>query len=30
MRWDAKHDRDAFKEIWLVFENTQGRFPLYL
>lgn len=29
MRWDAKHDRDAFKEIWLVFENTQGRFPLY-
>ncbi|MCY0932336.1 hypothetical protein OTB20_40550 [Streptomyces sp. H27-H1] len=29
MRWEAKHDRDAFKEIWLVFENAQGRFPLY-
>ncbi|WP_434593647.1 helix-turn-helix domain-containing protein [Streptomyces sp. A5-4] len=29
MRWEAKHDRDAFKEIWLLFENGQGRFPLY-
>lgn len=29
MRWEAKHDRDAFKEVWLVFENSQGRFPLY-
>ncbi|MFB7745636.1 helix-turn-helix domain-containing protein [Streptomyces sp. NPDC056132] len=29
MRWEAKHDRDAFKEIWLVFDNRRGRFPLY-
>ncbi|WP_239081304.1 peptide deformylase [Streptomyces coelicoflavus] len=29
MRWQAKHDRDAFKEVWLLFENDQGRFPLY-
>ncbi|WP_053644112.1 helix-turn-helix transcriptional regulator [Streptomyces sp. XY431] len=29
MRWQAKHDRDAFKEIWLLFDNEQGRFPLY-
>jgi hypothetical protein len=29
MRWQAKVDRDAFKEIWLLFENDQGRFPLY-
>ncbi|MES9505525.1 helix-turn-helix transcriptional regulator [Streptomyces sp. NPDC000609] len=29
MRWQAKHDRDAFKEVWLLFENEQGRFPLY-
>ncbi|MFF3159580.1 multiprotein-bridging factor 1 family protein [Streptomyces sp. NPDC057910] len=29
MRWEAKHDRDAFKEIWLLFDNDQGRFPLY-
>ncbi|MFE2106563.1 multiprotein-bridging factor 1 family protein [Kitasatospora sp. NPDC059463] len=29
MRWQAKHDRDAFKEIWLLFENEHGRFPLY-
>jgi hypothetical protein len=29
MRWQAKHDRDAFKEIWLLFENSRGRFPLY-
>lgn len=29
MEWRAKHDRDAFKEIWLLFENDQGRFPLY-
>nr|BFD88503.1 hypothetical protein StreXyl84_79040 [Streptomyces sp. Xyl84] len=29
MRWEAKHDRDAFKEVWLLFENDQGRFPLY-
>ncbi|MGW1617055.1 helix-turn-helix domain-containing protein [Streptomyces sp. NPDC002285] len=29
MRWEAKHDRDAFKEVWLLFDNDQGRFPLY-
>ncbi|MGW1629146.1 peptide deformylase [Streptomyces anthocyanicus] len=29
MRWQAKHDRDAFKEVWLLFDNDQGRFPLY-
>ncbi|MGV9315538.1 helix-turn-helix domain-containing protein [Streptomyces sp. NPDC003691] len=29
MRWQAKHDRDAFKEIWLLFDNEHGRFPLY-
>lgn len=29
MRWEAKHDRDAFKEVWLLFENDHGRFPLY-
>ena len=22
-------DRDAFKEVWLLFENHEGRFPLY-
>src|SRR5206468_1386436 len=29
MDWRAEHDRDSFKEIWLLFENTHGRFPLY-
>ncbi|MCR8944094.1 hypothetical protein NW249_18400 [Streptomyces sp. OUCMDZ-4982] len=29
MRWEAKHDRDAFKEVWLLFDNEHGRFPLY-
>lgn len=29
MRWQAKHDRDAFKEVWLLFDNDRGRFPLY-
>ncbi|WP_431981922.1 hypothetical protein [Streptomyces qinglanensis] len=29
MRWQAKHDRDAFKEVWLLFDNNYGRFPLY-
>jgi peptide deformylase len=29
MTWRAKADRDAFKEIWLLFENEQSRFPLY-
>jgi peptide deformylase len=23
------YDRDSFKEVWLLFENDQGRFPLY-
>ncbi|MEK8142719.1 hypothetical protein NKH18_12350 [Streptomyces sp. M10(2022)] len=26
MRWQAKHDRDAFKEVWLLFDNEYGRF----
>jgi peptide deformylase len=29
MEWRRKHDRDAFKEVWLLFENSDGRFPLY-
>jgi peptide deformylase len=29
MRWKVQHDRDAFKEVWLLFENDYGRFPLY-
>lgn len=29
MTWEVKQDRDAFKEIWLLFDNEQGRFPLY-
>lgn len=29
MQWRKKHDRDAFKEVWLLFENADGRFPLY-
>jgi peptide deformylase len=29
MAWHVKHDRDAFKEVWLLFENVDGRFPLY-
>lgn len=29
MVWRPKQDRDAFKEIWLLFENEDGRFPLY-
>ncbi|MGH8934093.1 MAG: peptide deformylase [Egibacteraceae bacterium] len=29
MAWRAKHDRDAFKEVWLLFENDDRRFPLY-
>ena len=29
MSWRAKHDRDAFKEVWLLFENDEARFPLY-
>ncbi|MGE5281094.1 MAG: peptide deformylase [Chloroflexota bacterium] len=29
MLFEVKHDRDAFKEIWLRFENADGKFPLY-
>lgn len=29
MTWRVKHDRDAFKELWLLLENGDGRFPLY-
>jgi peptide deformylase len=29
MDWRPKTDRDSFKEVWLLFENAQGRFPLY-
>ena len=29
MTWHVKHDRDAFKEVWLLFENSDRRFPLY-
>lgn len=29
MLWRSKSDRDASKEAWLLFENDQGRFPLY-
>jgi peptide deformylase len=29
MCWRVHHDRDAFKEIWLLFENEDSRFPLY-
>lgn len=29
MLWRAKHDRDTFKEVWLLFENDEARFPLY-
>ena len=29
MSWQVKHDRDAFKEVWLMSENGDERFPLY-
>ncbi|WP_261565721.1 peptide deformylase [Frankia gtarii] len=29
MSWQVKTDWDALKEVWLLFENNQGRFPLY-
>ncbi|MFC8125934.1 peptide deformylase [Streptomyces sp. NPDC057302] len=29
MGWTVKHDRDAFKEVWLQFQNPRSRFPLY-
>jgi peptide deformylase len=27
--WRVQHDRDAFKELWLLFGNEDGRYPLY-
>lgn len=29
MWWRVKQDRDTLKEIWLLFENDAGSFPLY-
>lgn len=29
MHWRVKEDRDAVKQVWLLFENDEGRFPLY-
>ncbi|MBC2879315.1 MULTISPECIES: peptide deformylase [Streptomyces] len=29
MTWSIKHDKDAFKELWLQFANRRTRFPLY-
>ncbi|MGH9210713.1 MAG: peptide deformylase [Acidimicrobiales bacterium] len=29
MEWRVHHDREAFKEVWLIFANDSGRFPLY-
>jgi peptide deformylase len=29
MHWRPKRDRDTDKEVWLLFENEHGRFPLY-
>lgn len=29
MRWTVRHDRDAFTEVWLLFENEYRKFPLY-
>lgn len=29
MDWTAHHDRDAFKEVWLLFAGEYGHFPLY-
>ncbi|HZD14503.1 MAG TPA: peptide deformylase [Pseudonocardiaceae bacterium] len=29
MDWRAHHDRDAFKEVWLLFAGEHGHFPLY-
>jgi peptide deformylase len=29
MDWTAHHDRDAFKEVWLLFVGENGHFPLY-
>ncbi|HEY8986639.1 MAG TPA: peptide deformylase, partial [Streptomyces sp.] len=29
MEWTVKHDRDAFKEVWLNFRSPTSRYPLY-
>jgi peptide deformylase len=29
MSWERRHDRDAYKEVWLLFENDDEHFPLY-
>jgi hypothetical protein len=29
MSWEPRIDRDSMKELWLLFENETGRFPLY-
>src|SRR3569833_4742490 len=29
MNWRPKTDRDALKEVWPLFENAQGQYPLY-
>ncbi|UNZ20600.1 peptide deformylase [Streptomyces sp. 891-h] len=29
LTWTVRHDRDAFKELWLLLENEHGRYPLY-
>jgi peptide deformylase len=29
MQWRPKLDRDASKEVWLLFANDDGKFPLY-
>ncbi|HEY8534543.1 MAG TPA: peptide deformylase [Micromonospora sp.] len=29
MDWRTKQDRDAVKEVWLLFQNSRGQFPLY-
>jgi len=29
MAWRAKQDRGQYKELWLMFENDESRFPLY-
>lgn len=29
MAWSVQHDRDAFKEVWLLLTGSSGHFPLY-
>lgn len=29
LRWSVQHDRDAFKEVWLLLSGEAGHFPLY-